>query len=262
MTDVSTALVREAFRTAGERNYLLSKLFYSAIFGRRWEAALVGWAYIKCLDNAVDEEPVAEVALAVVARQRELLARVYDGRDVDPQLIVPESYGRAFFAYDAAHGARCRPLIETIIDTMEFDVRRRHSLVSAERLDTYMVELGAAIIRYTTSFLAADYPLSDAFVDSTSRAYLYADSLIDVEHDLRFGVINIPAEDVAAWQLDVTAANPRVREWVAQRAPAVFDYFAEARAAAARLPGLRVKLLSRLFLSNKRAQLTRHLARA
>jgi hypothetical protein len=261
-TDVSTALVREAFRNAGEHNYLLSKLLYSAIFGRRWELALVGWAYIKCLDNAVDEEPAADAALAVVETQRELLARVYAGRDVDRALPVPESYGRAFFAYDAARGARCRPLIETIIDTMEFDVRRRHTLVPAARLDTYMVELGEAIIRYTTSFLATDSPLSDAFVHSTSRAYLYADSLIDIEHDLRVGVINIPAEDVAAWQLDIGAANPRVREWVARRAPAVFGYFAEARTAAAQVRGLRVTLLSRLFLSNKRAQLTRHLARA
>lgn len=261
MAAVSTQLVREAFRNAGERRYLLSKLFYTAIFGRRWDVAMVGWAYIKCLDDAVDEEPAADKALAVVATQRDLLARVYDGGPVDAALAVPESYGRAFFAYDAQHGTRWRPLIETILDTMEFDVTRRHTLISAEQLDGYMVELGAAIIRYTANFLADDFPLTDPFIRSASRAYLYADSLIDLEHDLRFGVINIPAEDVAAWQLDVAAPDPKRRQWVAERAPAVLGYFGEAIAAAAHLPGIRVKLLSRLFLSRKRAQLERFLAR-
>jgi hypothetical protein len=261
MADVSTPLVREAFRNAGERRYLLSKLFYSAIFGRRWEIAMVGWAYIKCLDDAVDEEPATDKALAVVAAQRDLIVRVYGGGSVDGVLAVPESYGRAFFAYDAVHGRRCRPLIETILDTMEFDVVRRHTLLPAARIDAYMVELGAAIIRYTAHFLADDFPLSEPFVHSASRAYLYADALIDLEHDLRFGVINVPAEDVADWHLDLAAPGQKLREWVASQAPAVFGHFSTALTEAGRLPGIRVKLLSRLFLSRKRAQLARFLAR-
>jgi hypothetical protein len=261
MAAVTTELARDAFRDAGERRYLLSKLFYTLIFGRRWEAAMVGWAYIKCLDDAVDEEPDAARALAVVGAQRELMARVYGGGSLDGSLAVPESYGRAFFAYDAARGGRWRRLIEIILDTMEFDVVRRHQVLSAARLDDYMVELGAAIIRYTANFLADDFPLPDAFLRSASRAYLYADSLIDLEHDLRFGVINIPAEDVAAWRLELAAPDPNRRRWVAERAPQVLGYFGEALAASARLPGLRVKLLSRLFLSRKRTQLERFLAR-
>ena len=255
----SKEIVREAFYAAGERNYLLSKLFYTGIFGRRWEVALVGFAYLKCLDNAVDEEPDCDKAFAVLASQRELISREYSGKSSGEDITLLERYGRFFFRYDRAHGMWWRPLIETIVGTMEFDVRRRHVAMPRETLDCYFDTLGEAVIRYTAYFIAPGYPLHHSFIRSASRAYLYADSLIDLEHDLRFGLINVPAEDIEAWQLDVSAPNPRLIDWAAARAPAVLSLFSEALAEAPRLAGLRVRWLAQLFLSRKRTRLARFL---
>ncbi len=257
----SGEIVREAFGAAGERRYLLSKMFYTGVFGRRWEAALIGFAYLKCLDNAVDEEPDAVKALAVLASQRELIAREYAGASVGNTCAAVERYGHYFFQYDRTHGVWWRSLIETILETMEFDVRRRHVAVARAALDSYVLTLGEAVIRYTANFLAPGYPLHESFVRSASRAYLYADSLIDLEHDLRFGVINVPAEDVASWKLDLGAPNGRLRDWTASRVPIVFELFAEALAEASRLNGLRARWLARLFLSRKRNRLARFLQR-
>ena len=254
-------IVREAFSAAGEHHYLLSKLFYTGIFGRRWEVALVGFAYLKCLDNAVDEEPDAAEAFAVLASQRALIARAYAGGCVDEGAAALERYAQYFIRYDRTHGVWWRALLERILETMDFDVHRRFVAVPRETLDAYVLKLGEAVIRYTTNFLAPDYPLHESFIRSASRAYLYADALIDLEHDLRFGVINVPSEDIASWHLDVAAPNARLCDWQASQAPRVFGFFAEALDEVKRLVGRRARWLGQLFLRRKRQQLARFLRR-
>ena len=56
-----------------------------------------------------------------------------------------------------------------------------------------------------------------ALVNELCAAYMFADSLIDLEHDLAFGLINVPAEDVAEG-VDPLQADERLACWAAEEA--------------------------------------------
>ena len=54
----STALVREAFVSAGEKRFFLARILYRMVFGPDWQQAVLGFAYFKYLDNLVDDEGI------------------------------------------------------------------------------------------------------------------------------------------------------------------------------------------------------------
>jgi hypothetical protein len=257
----STDLVREAFASAGEKRFFLAQFLYRMVFGPDWKQAILGFAYFKHLDNLVDEDPDAGRALAVLAAQRRFIDDVYAGGPHTGHLGLPERFGAPFFEYDRRIGAPLRVEFETLLDSMEFDTRRRGAVLSAAALDAYVVDLGGGIFRALLYHAAPDVILPPGFVARASRAYLYADALIDLRQDLAAGVINVPAEDVERYGLSLDASDSRLRSWIADRAGRVLDDFAAAFAEGRRLERWTLRFLARLYLSSKRRTLRRFLRR-
>jgi len=258
---VPLVLVREAFDSAGEKHFHLARVFYSILFGRNWVFAILGFAYLKCLDDVVDEDTDTDRALAVLERQQELIRRAYAGDTVRESLPYPERFGLPFFLYDRTRGNELRAAFETVFDSMRFDTTRRGRLIDAAALDAYVVQLGSTVFRYLQHFAAPHTTLDDAFAAVAARAYLYADALIDLRHDLRLGVVNVPEEDIVRHRLCLDLDDPSLRGWMARRAAFVLDQFELALALARRLDSRSLRLLARLYLSTKRRSLRRFLAR-
>jgi hypothetical protein len=257
----SQALVREAFHASGEKHFLLSRLLYSTLFGAEWVQAILGFAYLKCLDNLVDEDPDADRALGLLAQQRSFIERIYGGGCIDPALRAPERFGAPFFLHDRATGGRVRPAIEAILSTMEFDMRRRGQALEAAVLDAYVVELGTAVLRFLARFAAPGVELPQPYAELAARAYLYADTLIDMWEDLAVGLINVPQEDITGAGLSLMRDDPRLRRWMSARAAVVLDLFAAAGARGRTLERRTLRLLSTLYLRTKRRKLRRFLRR-
>lgn len=258
---VSLGLVREAFDRAGEKRFLLAQLLYPLVFGPAWRDAVLTFAYLKCLDDVVDEDPDAERALAVLARQRVMLARAYAGDAADAGVGAPERFGLPVFERDRARGARLRGLLEGILATMEFDTRRRGAWLDAAALDTYVIELGSSVFGLFAQLAKPGTTLPPAFVTEGSRAYLYGDALIDLRHDLALGVINVPREDIDRYRLSGAPDDEGLRAWVAGRAPEILGHFARASAQARQMRPRGARLFLRLALAAKRRKLRRFLAR-
>jgi hypothetical protein len=257
---VPLVLVREAFDSAGEKHFRLARFFYSILFGRNWMFAILGFAYLKCLDDVVDEDVDTNRALGVLARQKRLIDRAYGGESVRESLPSPERFGLPFFLYDRAHGNRLRTAFETVLSSMQFDTRRRGRLIGAAALDAYVVQLGSTVFRYLQHFAAPEATLDDRFAAVAARAYLYADALIDLRHDLRLGIVNVPEEDIVRYRLSLDLDDPHLRAWMARRAAFVLEQFEQALGLARRLESRPLRLLSRLYLSTKRRSLHRFLA--
>jgi hypothetical protein len=255
------ALVREAFRAAGEKRFPLARLLYAAVLGARWKQAVLGFAYFKCVDRLVDEDADAGRALAVLAAQRRLMRHVYAGAVAPEGLALPERFGAPVFADDRRIGAPLRAEFEAILASMELDTRRRGTLLGAAALDAYVREVGANVLRCLLYHAAPGVALPPAFVARASRAYLEADALIDLREDLALGVINVPAEDVASLGLSLDPSDPALRSWIARRAARVLDDFAVARAEGRRLERWSLRLLARMYLAGKERGLRRFLAR-
>lgn len=252
------ALVREAFEAAREKHFLLARLLYPSIFGVRWRAAILAFAYLKCLDDLVDEDDDATRAIAQVERQRSLLARWYAGERCECS-EGPERFAAPVIAGDCGSGSLRAPL-EAILASMEFDTRRRGETLAAAALDTYVLDLGRNVIRIFAHLVTPGAGFSAAAVDEGIRAYLYADALIDLEPDLARGVINVPREDARRFDLRCRPGEARLDLWVAERVPRVLAHFARAREQLRSMRSRRLRLFLSLFLFAKARKLRGHLA--
>lgn len=251
------ALVREAFHLSGEKHFGLARRLYPLVFGSRWTDAILAFAYLKCLDDLVDEDPDRERALATLARQRRVIAGAYAGEAAGDGGALSERFGLPVFARDRGRGARLRPRFEAIVASMEFDTRRRGVQLDAAALDRYVVDLGDAVLHLFAELAAPGATLPPAVVGEGSRAYLYADALIDLSHDLACGVVNVPRED-ADWRSWVDEA-PR-HAWVAARAPQVLAHFARLGAHLGAVRPWTLRAFLALYLAAKRRKLRRFLA--
>ncbi len=258
--DTSTSLVRDAFDRAGEKRFLLARPLYYTLFGVEWTKAILGFSYLKCLDDLVDEDPDVDRALAVLARQRQMIAAIYDGGDVAQDLASPEIYGAPFFAHDRDRGAPLRATFEKVLATMDFDTRRRGKILDAASLDAYVVELGSAALHFLAHFAAPGFEAPAEFVAQSSRAYLMADALIDLRHDLAAGVINVSREDIDRFGLSLED-DRHLRTWMARQGPLVDRLFEEVAQLRRRLQSRPLRLLTVLYLSSKRRSLRRFLVR-
>ncbi|MBX3023700.1 hypothetical protein KF840_02205 [bacterium] len=258
---VDLALVREAFDLSGEKHFGLARRLYPLVFGGRWTDAVLAFAYLKCLDDLVDEDPDGERALRTLARQRVAIAAAYDGDGAESAGALPGRFGLPVFIRDRARGARLRGALETILDSMELDTRRRGIQLSAAELDAYVVELGGAVLALFAELAAPGATLPPAAVREGSRAYLYADALIDLSHDLALGVVNVPRED-GDWRTWAGAGAEGVRHaWIARRVPQVLAHFTRSRAELRRIRPWTLRVFLGLYLAAKRRKLLRHLAR-
>ncbi len=248
---LSNAFVRDAFYASGEKRYALARVVYPYLLGPDWRWAIVGWAYLKCLDDMVDEDTSTERSIEVLESQREMLKRIYDGGLPDPGRSAPECYGERFCAWDRSCGAPLRTSIDALLETIEFDLRRRGSILSREEIDAYLLKIGGTLIDFLIHFAAPGLVLSDALHKAASRAYLYADTLMDLAHDLEFGLINIPVEDVEAAVVDLGTGFEGCRLWVTARVPEVENYFDEAISLMRELPPA-TRVWCRFLLTNKR----------
>jgi hypothetical protein len=251
-------LVREAFHLSGEKHFAIARGLYPLVFGRRWTEAILAFAYLKCLDDLVDEDPDATRALATLARQRRVIAAAYAG-DVPVEAALPERFGMPVFVGDRGRGGRLRAWFERLIGSMEFDTRRRGRQLDAAALDRYVVDLGGAVLALFAELAVPGVALPDAVVREGSRAYLYADALMDLPHDLALGVVNVPHED-GDWQDWLAAGDGALHAWVAVRAPQVLAHFTHLRRELGRVRPWTLRAFLGLYLAAKRRKLRRFLA--
>ncbi len=256
-----TPLFLEAFDASGEKRLWLARLFYGALFGRRWRPALLGFAYVKLVDNAIDRDHDAGRAKAFLDRQRALLSRCYSGEPPAADLPAPDRFGAAFFAWDRRGGAPLRRPIEEVFDTFEVDLARRHRTISSDELERLVLVAGAAVLSYLAWFVSPSLVLPRPLLERGSRAYIYADHVIDLEEDLRFGLCNVPLEEARALAIDPWSLAQVSQRWLQTRVPVVEGFFDDALAEVRRLPGPRIRILTRLYLSRKRRELDRFLAK-
>lgn len=260
-TALSDAFVRDAFLAAGEKRYMLARLAYPYLLGPNWRWALLGWAYIKCLDDVVDEDVNNQRAMETLKDHRRLLERTYAKGFCDPMCSTPENYGQLFYAWDQRCGSSLRAPMEAVLETMEFDLRRRGAPLSREEIDTYIVKMGCALSEILTHFAVPGRVVSVGLREAGSRAYLYADTLMDLAHDIELGLINIPAEDLEEKMIDLGAGFEAFRPWVEARVPEVEGHFDKAIRLMNELPP-KTRVWCRFLLNHKRKAFRRFLNEA
>ncbi len=201
-----------------------------------------------------------ESALAYLDGHRRLLEKAYAGA-VESDLPTPDRFGQLCFQQDAAGGSPLRSCFEDIFDAMEFDVRRRGRVLPSAELEEHLVNTGEPGIRFLTRYISPQLELSRDYLGLVSRAYLWADSLLDLEYDLGHGIINVPAEDVERLGLTPAPDDAGLPRWVEEQSARTLGYFDAAFAETAKLDDASIVLLCNLYLRRKRKKLLRFLDR-
>jgi hypothetical protein len=205
------------------------------------------------VDNGEDEAS----SLALITTQRGFMDAVYEGTPGQQQVVGPARYGLPFFVWDRDKDTHMRAQFEAFLDTMEFDVRRRGRVPSAKELDDYVLMTGHAFLRCLSYFATGELELPDPCLDLGSRAYLYADALMDLEEDLAVGLINIPTKVIEQYAIDLEAPAAGLERWRPVRAAEILGYFRQARATIASIDSLSLRLLYRHFLARKKRRFLR-----
>jgi len=252
-------LFERAYHAAGEKRLWLARRLYPSLLGPAWEYALLAFAYLKLFDNDVDEDADSARASDAFAVHRALEAKTYAGEPPDPALPFVQQLGARVFAFDRGNGSPIRRHLADAVDSMAIDIARRGKVLSQAEIEANLHLGGGGTVRGLAWFAAPGLELPEALVQELCNAYMHADSLIDLEHDLAFGLINVPAEAVARG-VDPFRPDARLAAWAEEQArlcEARFD------AALARLPELgsrRLREVARLMLVTKRKKLRRFLA--
>jgi hypothetical protein len=252
-------LFERVYAAAGEKRLWLARAAFPFLLGPAWQYALLAFAYLKLFDNLVDEDADSVRASDAFGTHRALAARIYAGEAPSPALPVVQQIGAFVFQFDRTNGCPLRRHLEDAVESMAIDIARRGKLLSEAEIDANLHLGGGGTLRACVWFAAPDLELPESLVNAICDAYMHADSLIDLEHDLAFGLINVPAEAVARG-VDPSHPDERLAQWArdeARRCRASFD------AALDRLPEIpswRVRALARLMLLTKRRKLRRFLA--
>ncbi|MCH7665648.1 MAG: squalene/phytoene synthase family protein [Acidobacteria bacterium] len=253
------SLFRDAMRASGEALPLPKKLSYALLFGADWRYSMLGYAYLRCVDDMVDEEQDEATSLELMAEQRGFMDAAYEGTLEQEDVVAPARYGLPFFAWDRERGAPLRAQFEAFLDTMEFDISRRGRVPSASELDDYVLTTGRAFLRCLAYFSTGKQELPDPCLDLGSRAYLCADALMDLEADLAVGLINIPPEVIEEYAIDLEEPEAGLKRWRPVRAAEVLEVFRQARATIPLIDNLSLRLLYRHYLRRKKRRFLRFL---
>ena len=253
------SLFREAMRASGEALPFQKKLSYALLFGADWRYSMLGYAYLRCFDDIVDAEKDEATSLELMAAQRGFMDAAYEETLEQGDVGVPARYGLPFFAWDRERGAPLRPHMEAFLDTMEFDISRRGRVLSASEIDDYVLTTGRAFMRCLAYFSRGKPELPDSCVDLGSRAYLYADALMDLEEDLAVGLINIPPEVIEEYAIDLQEPEAGLGRLRPVRTAEVLEYFRQARATIPLIDNPSLRLLYWHFLHRKKRRFLRFL---
>jgi hypothetical protein len=252
-------VLRSAFHESGEKHFFLSCALYRSILGPDWRWAMLGFAYLKLVDNAVDKEGDSGRAKRVLDAQRALIRDVYAGRAEDRERPSPECYGYYFFCRDWQRGSQVRRFVEALLETFEFDIDRRSRFLSRRDFDDYAIKGGGAVVRALVHSLHEGVDIPTALLERASLAYVYADALIDLDEDLEVGLVNIPSEHIERFGIDLGKRDVALARWIEHRSVETEALFDEALAEGRRVASLAVKILVRIFLGRKRRRLRRFL---
>jgi phytoene/squalene synthetase len=231
------------------------------------------YAYFRWLDDTVDERLGDRGGrLSCVERQREILARARDGAtvtDLSSLEVASEEALLAGLAGTANADTGLLLSLRSMLDVMEFDVRRRGRAVTQDELDGYTRDLAVAVTEALHHCIGhgCGCPRDASRYVAVTGAHV-AHMLRDLAEDVAAGYLNLPAgllpDEVVAG--DARTGNqaagalpsdalldhlhsPAVRAWVRDRVGLARSCFATGREYLARVENARCRLAGHAYLA-------------
>jgi phytoene/squalene synthetase len=205
---------------------------------------LRAYAYFRWADDMIDIHfQSSDDRAAFIVRQQALIENLYRGER--PADLCPQEEMLAdLIANDRGSHSGLQSFIRNFMTVIAFDANRRGHIISQRELSAYMNCLGTAVMDGLLYFIGNQhsYPRTPDRTQAVIGAHL-THMLRDMQEDLPAGFINVPAEDITAYGIDLDETNDEAfREWVRRQVEEAKRYFQEGQGYIDSLDVLRAKL--------------------
>lgn len=208
------------------------------------------YAYFRWVDDRVDqaESPVVE-RVAFLARQREIIARCYQG-DWPADLTAEEKMVADLIQAHPAENSGLGIYLKEMMAVMGFDAERQGRLISQAELDAYTRALATAVTEALHYFIGHDEaaPQDESRYLAVTGAHI-THMLRDAVEDTAVGYYNIPREFLEKSAIAPTdIQHEAYRAWVQEQAQAAHRCFAAGRDYLARVENGRCRLAGYAYI--------------
>jgi phytoene/squalene synthetase len=213
-------------------------------------SAYRAYAYFRWVDDRLDQEfSDRSERIAFVNRQQSLMNRCYHG-DWPMDSAAEENMLVNLIRGDRMKDSGLQSYIRNMMAVMDFDARRRHSLISQEELTGYTHYLATAVTDALHYFIG-----NGCFSPKIQNRHLAAAGahvthmLRDTFEDLQSGYFNVPGEvlenhRITAWDV----ASEPYRAWVEHRVNLARAYFDAGREYLSKVENLRCRIAGYTYI--------------
>jgi phytoene/squalene synthetase len=241
MTSTSATLARSITWVSSKQSYLTARLLADR---DRVDDCLRAYAYFRWADDRIDIFLSGRAERAVfIDRQKSLVDKLYKGERPD-DLSPEEAMLADLIAHDRAPDSGLCSFIRNFMSVIELDAHRNGRIASRHELAVYTTCLATAVMDGLQYFIGNGhpYPVTHNRVLAVTGAHI-THMLRDTLEDLSAGLVNIPAEYLEAYGIDLQDINSeRFRLWVHDQVELARYCFQEGKTYIDSLEILRCKL--------------------
>lgn len=241
MINATAALARSITWASSKQSYLTARLLADRNLA---DDCLRAYAYFRWADDTIDIGlQSSDERAAFIARQQALIERLYRGEQ-PTGLCAEEQMLADLIAHDRGPDSGLRSFIRNFMAVIAFDANRNGHPVSRRELSAYTACLGTAVMDGLLYFIGNGHPYPrtperNLAVIGAHLTHMLRDTLEDLPH----GIINIPAQDIAAHGIRLEDMDSKApRQWVGEQVKQARSYILEGKRYINSLDVLRAKL--------------------
>jgi len=236
-----TTLASEITKAASKQTYYTIRFLVDR---DRIAAAYRAYGYFRWLDDTLDADMISEPGRnAFIMRQKSLLEQCRQG-EMRPENGIQEQMLIELVQHDHENNSGLQSYLTSMMQVMDFDVRRRGRFVSQVELNEYTRWLATAVMEAIHYFIGHDddSPRDETRYQAVAGAHI-VHMLRDTFEDMQLGYYNIPREVLEADHIGPQDVHSDAyRTWVKSRIQLAREYFKAGKEYFARVENPRCRL--------------------
>ncbi len=241
MTDPTASLAHSITWAGSKQSYLIARFLADRDLS---DDCLRAYAYFRWADDMIDIVLLNDEDRSVfIERQKALIDRLYRGEHPDG-LSAEEAMLADLIAHDRLPASGLGSFIHNFMAVIEFDAHRHGRIANRQELAAYTTCLATAVMDGIQYFIGNGHPYPKTPDRNLAVAGAHITHMLrDMLEDFSVGLVNIPAEDLQAYDIAVKELNGEpFRLWVREQVRLARHCFREGKTYIDSLDLLRCKL--------------------
>jgi len=216
MNNATATLARSITWASSKQSYLTARLLADRDLA---DDCLRAYAYFRWADDQIDIcLSDSEDRSAFIERQKALIDQLY--QNTRPDDLSPEEAMLAdLIKHDRTPESGLRSFIHNFMSVVTYDANRRGHIPSRHELAAYTTCLATAVMDGLQYFIGNGHPYPMRHDRNLAVTGAHVTHMLrDMLEDLSNGLVNIPAEDIKTYNINIQEVNHvQFRQWVREQ---------------------------------------------